>query len=345
MLKFILDKPGREITIEVVEDVSSSEEEEGSKKKMPKKKKSSVTEPLPFQLTLDEKLICKLVFLDLTHPDLIAWEKQQFSSFLAIVRELSVTTEFVIVSVMEFGQQLVNFTLAWKDMKDARVLLKCGAYEGDKIKREVELSYPCWQLVYFFVILDPEDYKPLIVENPKLQPFIVEFEPKNADVEFQVKEGDGAKPTNIKMKAPRWEFVVLDFFSGGVFAREALMMARDVIYFPDSEPEAEFVDKFSKELMRYNERVKKWFSRYKVTKKPAATSQPASSSQPVSTSQAALTSQPSSSSHTAEQSKDDQLANVEDPSSSFVLDDLLVTDALERLGNVRKAGFDFGDTI
>ncbi|KAL3686306.1 hypothetical protein R1sor_008880 [Riccia sorocarpa] len=228
---------------------------------------------------------------------------------------------------MEFGQQLVNFMLALKDMKDARVLLECSAYEGERTKREMELSYPCWQLVYAFA-------------------------------------KDGDKPTNIKMKALCWEFVgmeafndqalvhppskragfcsrllanfltkgntVLDFFSGGVFAREALLMARDVIYFADSEPKAEFVSKFSNELVRYSERVKKWFSRYKAAKKPASTSQPASSSQPVSTSQATLTSQPSSSGHHAEQSKDDQLADVEDPSSPFVLDDLLATDALER---------------
>ncbi|KAL3676561.1 hypothetical protein R1sor_026509 [Riccia sorocarpa] len=331
MLKFIPDKPDKETVVEetAIEDVSSSDEEEGSKKKKKPKKKSGFVEPLPsqvvtslhriycakhgkelperlepfavlhlhkdisqYQLTLDEKLTCKLVFLDLTHPDLIPWEKQQFSSFLSIVRELTVATEFVIVSVMEFGQQLVNFSSALNDMKDARAVLECGAYEGDRSKREVEFSYPCWQLVYAFVSLGPQDYKPVLVENPKLRPFSVEFEPKHADVERQVKEGD--QPTNIKMKAPRWEFVgmevlndrglvhplskraafcsrllanfsaeentVLDFFSGGVFTREALLMARDVIYFANSEPEAEFVAKYSKELVRHSERVQKWFA-------------------------------------------------------------------------------------
>ncbi|KAL3688632.1 hypothetical protein R1sor_014941 [Riccia sorocarpa] len=105
MLKFIHDKSDRET---VVEDVSFSNEEEGSKKKKKPKKKSGFTEPLPSQivtallrvycakhgeelperleplavlhlhkdifqnqLTLDEKLICKLIFLDLTHPELI----------------------------------------------------------------------------------------------------------------------------------------------------------------------------------------------------------------------------------------------------------------------------------
>ncbi|KAL3676514.1 hypothetical protein R1sor_026462 [Riccia sorocarpa] len=166
MLKFIPDKPDKETVVEetAVEDVSSSDEEEGSKKKKKPKKKSGFVEPLPsqvvtslhriycakhgeelperlepfavlhlhkdisqYQLTLDEKLTCKLVFLDLTHPDLIPWEKQQFSSFLSIVRELTVATEFVIVSVMEFGQQLVNFSSTLNDMKDARALLECGA--------------------------------------------------------------------------------------------------------------------------------------------------------------------------------------------------------------------------
>ncbi|KAL3694861.1 hypothetical protein R1sor_008512 [Riccia sorocarpa] len=365
MLKFIPDKPDRETTVEetAVEDISSSDEDEGSKKKKKPNKKSGFVEPLPsqvvtslhriycakhgeelperlepfevlhlhkdisqYQLTLDEKLTCKLVFLDLTHPDLIPWEKQQFSSFLSIVR--------------------------------------CGAYEGDRSKREVEFSYPCWQLVYAFVNLGLQDYKPVLVENPKLWPFSIEFEPKHADVERQVKEGD--QPTNIKMKAPRWEFVgmealndrelvhplskraafcsrllanfsakentVLDFFSGGVFTRKALLMARDVIYFANSEPEAEFVAKYSKELVRHSERVQKWFARYKAAKKPTSSIQPGGASQIASTSQAAFTSQRSSPTHHDEQSKEDELAVAEDE-EPFVLDDILKANAVERLEN------------
>ncbi|KAL3686096.1 hypothetical protein R1sor_004118 [Riccia sorocarpa] len=99
MLKFIPDKPDKETTVEetAVEDVSSSDEEEGSKKKKKPKKKSGFVQPLPsqvvtslhriycakhgeelperlepfavlhlhkdisqYQLTLDEKLTCKL---------------------------------------------------------------------------------------------------------------------------------------------------------------------------------------------------------------------------------------------------------------------------------------------
>ncbi|KAL3686326.1 hypothetical protein R1sor_008900 [Riccia sorocarpa] len=188
-----------------------------------------------------------------------------------------------------------------------------------------------------------------------------------------VKEGDVAQPMNIKMKAPRWEFVgmevlndrelvhplskraafcsrmlanfsaeentVLDFVSGGVFTREALLMARDVIYFANSEPEAEFVAKYSKELVRHSERVKKWFAQYKAAKKPASLSQPGAASQLASTSEAALTSQPSSPSHHDEQSKEDELAVVEDE-EPFVLDDILKANDVEPLGNVRRAGLD-----
>ncbi|KAL3697582.1 hypothetical protein R1sor_011658 [Riccia sorocarpa] len=212
--------------------------------------------------------------------------------------------------------------------------------------------------------LGPQDYKPILVENPKLRPFSVEFEPKHADVERRVKEDD--QPTNIKMKAPRWEFVgmealndrelvhslskrvafcsrllanfsaeentVLDFFSGGVFTREALLMARDVIYFANGEPEAEFVAKYSKELVSHSERVRKWFARYKTAKKPASSSQPGGASQIASTSQAALTSLRSSPSHHDEQSKEDELAVAEDE-EPFVLDDILKANVVERLGN------------
>ncbi|KAL3693966.1 hypothetical protein R1sor_007617 [Riccia sorocarpa] len=188
-------------------------------------------------------------------------------------------------------------------MKDARSRLECGAYEGDRSKREVEFSYPCWQLVYAFVSLGPQDYKPVLVENPKLRPFSVEFEPKHADVERQRR-----------------------------CVYTALVMARDVIYFANCEPEAEFVAKYSKELVRHSERVQKWFARYKAAKKPASSSQLGGASQLASTSQAALMSLRSSPRHHDEQSKEDELAVAEDE-EPFVLDDILKANALERLGN------------
>ncbi|KAL3675098.1 hypothetical protein R1sor_025046 [Riccia sorocarpa] len=65
---------------------------------------------------------------------------------------------------------------------------------------------------------------------------------------------------------------------------------------------------------------------------PASSSQPGGASQIASTSQAALTSQRSSPSHHDEQSKEDELAVAEDE-ESFVLDDILKANAVERLGN------------
>ncbi|KAL3679478.1 hypothetical protein R1sor_022434 [Riccia sorocarpa] len=109
-------------------------------------------------------------------------------------------------------------------------------------------------------------------------------------------------------------------------------MARDIIYFANTEPEAEFVAKYSKELVRHSERVQKWFARYKAPKKLASSSEPGGASQIASTNQAALTSQRSSPSHHDEQSKEDELAVVEDE-EPFVLDDILKANAVERLGN------------
>ncbi|KAL3696086.1 hypothetical protein R1sor_010162 [Riccia sorocarpa] len=297
MLKFILDKPDRESAVEetAVEDVSSFDEEEGSKKKKKSKKKSGFVEPLPSQ----------------------------------------VVTALHIVYCAKHGEEL----------PERLELLTVLHLHKDISQYQLTLDE---KLTASF--LGPQDYKLVFVENPKLRPFSVEFEPKHADVERQVKKGDDAQSTNIKMKAPRWEFVgmealndcelvhplskrgglssrllanfsaeentILDFFSGGVFTREALLMARDVIYFANSEPKVEFVAKYSNKLVRYIERVKKWFARYKAAKKPASAGQPATASQ------LASTSQPSSPSHPDEQSKEDELANVEDE-EPFVLDDIL----------------------
>ncbi|KAL3690045.1 hypothetical protein R1sor_016354 [Riccia sorocarpa] len=386
VLKYIPDKSDALKDV-AVEELTSSEEEEGSKKKRKSKKKSSVSEPLPsqivtqlykihcakhgapvprrlepleillikdinqYQLTLDDEVTCKLVFLDLTHPEFVGWEKQQFSSFLGIVCELTLSTEFVIVAVMEFGHPLVNFSAALKDMRDARFFLECGAYEGERLRRDMDFAYPCWQLVYAFISLGTEDYKPTLVNNAKMRPFSIDFEPKNADEDLKVMAGDGAIQTNVKLKAPRWEFVgmpplnnrelvhplckrrgfcsrmvsnfsaegstVLDFFSGGVFTREALMLERDVIYFAHNPAEAEFIGKFSKELVRYSERVKRWFARYKSSKKPGSSSQVPSVQRE----------QP--------QAQPDNIAGDAEE-VPFVVDDLLTSDALERLGNRSK---------
>ncbi|KAL3679367.1 hypothetical protein R1sor_022323 [Riccia sorocarpa] len=344
----------RETTVEetAVEDVSSSDEEEGSKKKKKPKKKSGFVEPLLSQIVTSlHRIYCA------KHGEELP---ERLEPFAVLHLHKDISQYQLTLDEKLTCKLLVNFSSTLNDMKDARALLECGAYEGDRSKREVEFSYPCWQLVYAFVSLGPQDYKPVLVENPKLRPFSVEFEPKHADVERQVKEDD--QSTNIKMKAPRWEFVgmealndrefvhplskraafcsrllanfsaeentVLDFFSGGVFTREALVMARDVIYFANSEPEAGFIAKYSKELVRHSERVQKWFARYKAAKKPASLSQPGGTSQLASRSQAALTSQRSSPSHHDEQSKEDELAVGEDE-EPFVLDDILKANAVE----------------
>ncbi|KAL3694512.1 hypothetical protein R1sor_008163 [Riccia sorocarpa] len=298
---------------------SSFDEDDGSKKKKKPTKKSGFVEPLPSHVvTALHRVYCAKHGKELPkslEPLAVLYLHKDISQYQLTLDE-KLTCKL-----------LVNFSSALNDMKDVRALLECGVYGGERPKREMEFSYPWWQLVYALVSLGPEDYKPVLVENPKLRPFSVEFEPKHADMERHVKEGDDAQPTNIKMKAPRWEFVgmealnnrelvhplskrdgfcsrllanfsaegntLLDFFSGGVFTQEALLMARDVIYLANNDLEAEFVAKYSKELVRYSERVKKWFARYKAAKKPASASQLAvslllsceSASQPASASQ------------------------------------------------------------
>ncbi|KAL3676825.1 hypothetical protein R1sor_026773 [Riccia sorocarpa] len=252
-----------------------------------------------YQLRLDEKLDCQLVYLDLTHSFMVTWEKQEFSNFLSIVRDLTVAKHFTIVSVMEFGQTLVDFTSALKEMKDARVSFEYGCYEGPRVHKRSAMSYPCWQLMYMFVSLDAEDYKPVLVDDVTKRPFLIEYEPDSWLYEKDVVERDDAD--NIKFRIPRWSFVdmtlpdesatyvhpvskrggfcnkmiinfstegssVFDFFSGGIFAREALLNGRDVVYFASSAVELEFIKKYAKALLLHSERVKQWFTRYSSSK-------------------------------------------------------------------------------
>ncbi|KAL3701414.1 hypothetical protein R1sor_019436 [Riccia sorocarpa] len=328
MLKFIPEKGDKEA---VLEKASSSEEESNKNKKKSKKKTievlpSQITtaihrlytakhgiaapsrqEPLhilhlpsicQYKLTLDEQLNCKLVFLDVTHPNLVVWGKPEFCSFVGIVMDLTVSKEFTIVSVMEYGQQLVDFTSAIKEMKDAKVVFEVGCYENERPVRKTNLAKPTWQLVYAFVSLGPEEYKPKLVDNFDYRPHSCELRYKTWKEEFTLDKGVGSEAVNIKNKAPRWDFVgiepaegskpyvhpgskrrffctrllnnfssdgttVLDFFSGGVFAREALLSSRDVIYFASSQLEAEFMAKFAKLLQTHNNRASDWFETYK----------------------------------------------------------------------------------
>ncbi|KAL3697487.1 hypothetical protein R1sor_011563 [Riccia sorocarpa] len=383
MLKF--DKGNKGDKEVAGEDVSSSdaEEDDSSKKKKKPRKKTSVDvipshvktglhrfhcakhgetapqrlEPLEilrikdisqYQLTLDEKLSCKLVFLDLTHPDILAWERQEFSCFLDIVRELTVATEFAIVAIMDFGQQLVDFCTELKEMKDAMVVIECGCYEGPRLHREVEFNFPYWQLVYALISLGSQDYQPSLKDSVQMRPFSMEYQPKGAGEDFVEEKGTAAIQTNIKIKAPQWGFVgmaspdgsahvhpvckrrgfcnrmlinfssegntVLDFFSGGVFAREALMLQRDVIYFTNSQEVAEFFGKYGKSLVSYNERVRHWFAKYKSAKKPASTIQ-----------------QPAILAKEHANTQDDHIPADQNEKATFVFDEVFTTDALERL--------------
>ncbi|KAL3682796.1 hypothetical protein R1sor_000818 [Riccia sorocarpa] len=390
MLKFDKgDKSNKEVAGEDVSSSDAEEDDSSKKKKKPRKKTSEDVllsqvktrlhrfhcakhgdtapqrlEPLEilrikdisqYQLTLDEKLSCKLVFLDLTHPDILAWGRQKFSCFLDIVRELTVATEFAIVAIMDFGQQLVDFCTELKEMKDARVIIECGCYEAPRLHREVEFSFRCWKLVYTLISLGSQDYQPSLKDSVQMRPYSMEYQPKGTGEDF-VEEKDTASAairTNIKIKAQQWGFVgmaspdgsehvhpvykrngfcnrmlnnfssegstVLDFFSGGVFAREALMLQRDVIYFANSQEEAEFIGKYGKSLVNYSERVKHWFAKYKSAKKPASTIQ-----------QAAILAKEHAN------TQDDHIPAHQKEQPPFVFDEVFTTDALERLGKCRR---------
>ncbi|KAL3694760.1 hypothetical protein R1sor_008411 [Riccia sorocarpa] len=133
----------------------------------------------------------------------------------------------------------------------------------------------------------------------------LEIQPSKWREEKNVDEGDHAEGINVMDKAPRWEFVgmkfpdesmsfvhplskrrafcekmimnfssvgdtVLDFFSGGVFTREALLQNRDVVYFANSSFESEFITKYSKALCKFSKRISDWFVQFGQGKKPAA---------------------------------------------------------------------------
>ncbi|KAL3694017.1 hypothetical protein R1sor_007668 [Riccia sorocarpa] len=176
----------------------------------------------------------------------------------------------------------------------------------------------------------------------------MEYQSKGAGEDLVEEKGTAAIQTNIMIKAPLWGFVgmaspdgsahvhpvckrrgfcnrmlnnfssegstVLDFFSGGVFAREALMLQRDVIYFANSQEEAEFIGKYGKSLVSYSERVKHWFAKYKSAKKHASTIQ-----------------QPAILSKEHANTQDDHIPADQKEKASFVFDEVFTTDALERL--------------
>ncbi|KAL3693554.1 hypothetical protein R1sor_007205 [Riccia sorocarpa] len=287
MLKFIPEKGDKET---ILEEASSLEEESNKNKKKAKKK---TVEVLPSQITT------AIHRLYTAKHGIAAPSRQE--------PDLTVSKEFTIVSVMDYGQQLVDFTSAIKEMKDAKVIFEVGCYENEMPVRKTNLAKPTWQLVYYsvctgsmyaFVSLGPEEYKPKLVENFDYRPHSCELRYKTWKEEFILDKGVGSEVVNFKNKAPRWDFVgiepaegskpyvhpgskrrffctrflnnfssegttVLDFFSGGVFAREALLSSKDVIYFASSQLEAEFIAKFGKLLQTHSNRVRDWFETYK----------------------------------------------------------------------------------
>ncbi|KAL3691380.1 hypothetical protein R1sor_005031 [Riccia sorocarpa] len=323
MLKFVLDKPEKEV---VAEDVSSSDgDDEDSSKKKKKKKKSTSVDVLPSQI------------------------KTQLYKFHCAKHGGDIPQRLQPLEVLEI-----------KDITQYQLTI------DEKLN--------CKLLVYAFVSLGVEDYKPKLHENIQCQPFSSEYVTKKSAEDFDVAKGEGALAENIKNKVPRWEFVnlsspdgkplvhpickrrnfcirlltnlsadgstVLDFFSGGggVFARDALFLKRDVIYFADSEKEAIFLREYTKELLRLSDRIKNWYVRYKSAKCPASASQQlavASSSQ-----QPTLAS--SSRQPTDAVTQEDQIASQTAP-APLVFDDEMRKEALENLGNARRR-VDFNPT-
>ncbi|KAL3694799.1 hypothetical protein R1sor_008450 [Riccia sorocarpa] len=125
-------------------------------------------------------------------------------------RDLTVSKEFTIVSVMEYGQQLVDFTSAIKEIKDAKIIFEVGCYENERPVRKTNLAKPTWQLVYAFVSLGPEKYKPALVENFDYRPHSCELRYKTWKEEFTLDKGAGSEAVNFKNKAPRWDFVGIE---------------------------------------------------------------------------------------------------------------------------------------
>ncbi|KAL3694658.1 hypothetical protein R1sor_008309 [Riccia sorocarpa] len=212
---------------------------------------------------------------------------------------------------MDFGQQLLDFCTELKEMKDARFgLSRLSAFS----------------------------------EGQRPDAALLAYQPKGAGEDF-VEEKDTASAaiqTNIKIKSPQWGFVgmaspdgsahvhpvckrrgfcnrMLNNFSsegsGGVFARETLMLQRDVIYFANSQEEVEFVGKYSKSLVSYSDRVRHWFAKYKSAKKSASTIQ-----------------QPAILAKEHANTQDDHIPGDQKEKAPFVFEEVFATNALERLG-------------
>ncbi|KAL3686267.1 hypothetical protein R1sor_008841 [Riccia sorocarpa] len=288
MLKFF-DKGDKGDNEVAGEDVSSSdaEEDESSKKKKKPRKKTSV-DVLPSHVR------------DFIGSIVRNMERQHLSGL----------NQFAIVAIMDFGQQLVDFCTELKEMKDARVVIECGCYEGPRLHREVEFNFPCWQLVYALISLGYQDYQPSLKDSVQMRPYSMEYQPKGAGEDLVEEKGTAAIQTNIKIKAPLWGFVGM----ASPDVPRICIQFRDVIYFANSQEEAEFIGKYGKSLVSYSERVKHRFAKYKSAKKPASTIQ-----------------QPAILAKEHANTQDDHISADQKEKAPFVFDEVFTTDALERL--------------
>ncbi|KAL3696031.1 hypothetical protein R1sor_010107 [Riccia sorocarpa] len=224
MLKFLPEKVDKEA---VLEEASSSDEESNKNKKKAKKK---TVEVLPSQITTAIHRIYTAKHgiaapsrqepLHILHLSSVCQYK------LTLNEQLNFSMEFTIVSMMEYGQHLVDFTSAIKEMKDAKVIFEVGCYEG-------------------------------------------------------------------------------------VFAREALLSSRDVIYFASIQLEVEFMAKYSKLLQTHSTRVRDWFAKYKKKHGQVEVEDPPQAEQTGAVTVAAL-------------------------ATPFVPDDSVMANAIERLGNITR---------
>ncbi|KAL3686408.1 hypothetical protein R1sor_008982 [Riccia sorocarpa] len=218
---------------------------------------------------------------------------------MGIVRDLTVSMEFTIVSVMEFGQQLVDFTSAIKEMKDARVLNAVAMKLRGRVEKwnsfthigsssvNLKNKVPRWE----FVGIEPADARPFVHPSSKRRFFC----------------------TILLNNFSSEESTVLGFFSGGVFTKEALMLNRDVIYFSRIQLEAEFMVKYGKLLLTHNKRIKDWFATYKKNHGHVDEEAPQ-----------------------AEQTRQKRTVTVAARAPPFVPDDNLANAALEQIGNITR---------
>ncbi|KAL3682209.1 hypothetical protein R1sor_000231 [Riccia sorocarpa] len=120
---------------------------------------------------------------------------------------------------------------------------------------------------------------------------------------------------------------VLDFFSGGIFAREALLSGRDVIYFTNNEKESIFLKEYGKALERHSDCVRSWYQRYKSLKVPTSSGpQPALASSSQQPGLASTSQQPARAITDEDEIEDTDAANI-------VFDDEMKNEARTHLGN------------